>query len=62
MVKKKFIIHCVIPLLVGNFLASIVAKYLMDGIIDWKFAALYSLTWSPIFSVVLWRNRKHIGF
>ena len=44
-----------------EILASI-AKYLMDGIIDWKFAALYSLTWSPIFSVVLWRNRKHIGF
>lgn len=61
MSKKNFFMCIVIPVLIGNFTASILGKYLTAGIIDWKFAMVYSLIWSPIFSVILWTNRKNLN-
>jgi len=61
MSKKTFFIRIVIPVLIGNLTASLLGKYLTDGVIDWKFAIVYSLLWTPIFSVILWINRKNLN-
>lgn len=61
MTKATFFIRIVIPVLIGNLLASLLGKYLTDGMIDWKFAIVYTFTWSPIFSVILWINRKSLS-
>lgn len=61
MKKEAFFIRIVIPVFIGNFTASFLGMYLTDGIVDWNFVIVYSLIWSPIFSVVLWINRENLS-